>query len=63
MTRPGVVVDTDSLVTNYSQIKARRGRATGAPVVLRVRLSGEIEFGQVVARRARKGFGRRAAKG
>ncbi|MGA5898745.1 DUF1707 SHOCT-like domain-containing protein [Streptomyces venetus] len=63
VTRPGVVVDTDSLVTNYSQIKARRGRAAGAPVVLRVRISGEIEFGQVVVRPGRRGFGRRAAKG
>ncbi|MFD6171940.1 DUF1707 SHOCT-like domain-containing protein [Streptomyces coeruleorubidus] len=57
LTRPGVVVDTDALVTNYSQIKARR--AADAPVVLRVRITGEIDYGQIVVRPPRRGFGRR----
>ncbi|AXE84426.1 DUF1707 domain-containing protein [Streptomyces sp. Go-475] len=59
LTRPGVVVDTDALVTNYSKIKARP--AAEAPVVLRVRITGEINFGQVVVRPPRRGFGRRRA--
>ncbi|WUR69570.1 DUF1707 domain-containing protein [Streptomyces violaceus] len=64
VTRPGVVVDTGSLVLNYSKIKARRaGAAADAPVVLRVRITGEISFGQVVVRRPRRGFGRRKAAG
>jgi hypothetical protein len=59
LTRPGVVVDTGELVTNYSQIKARG--AADAPVVLRVRITGEINYGQIVVRPPRKGFGRRRA--
>ncbi|MEU0588052.1 DUF1707 domain-containing protein [Streptomyces sp. NPDC006132] len=59
LTRPGVVVDTDALVTNYSKIKARP--AAEAPVALRVRITGEISFGQVVVRPPRRGFGRRRA--
>lgn len=59
LTRPGVVVDTDALVANYSKIKARP--AAEAPVVLRVRITGEINFGQVVVRPPRRGFGRRRA--
>ncbi|MFF9809571.1 DUF1707 domain-containing protein [Streptomyces coeruleorubidus] len=57
LTRPGVVVDTGALVTNYSQIKARA--AADAPVVLRVRITGEINYGQLVVRPPRRGFGRR----
>ncbi|GAA2600893.1 hypothetical protein GCM10010304_56650 [Streptomyces roseoviolaceus] len=64
VTRPGVVVDTGSLALNYSKIKARRaGAAAEAPVVLRVRITGEISFGQVVVRRPRRGFGRRKPAG
>ncbi|MDG9707279.1 DUF1707 SHOCT-like domain-containing protein [Streptomyces sp. DH10] len=57
LTRPGVVVDTGELVTNYSQIKARG--AADAPVELRVRITGEIDYGQLVVRPPRRGFGRR----
>lgn len=61
LTRPGVVVDTGALVTNYSRIKARG--AADAPVVLRVRITGEINYGQIVVRPPRRGFGRRRPKG
>ncbi|MFH8658679.1 DUF1707 domain-containing protein [Streptomyces afghaniensis] len=61
LTRPGVVVDTGALVTNYSQIKARG--AADAPVVLRVRITGEINYGQIEVRPPRRGFGRRRSKG
>jgi hypothetical protein len=58
-TRPGVVVDTGGLVMNYSEIKARR--PVGAPVLLRVRITGEIHYGQIVVRPPRRAFGRRSA--
>ncbi|MDL5200276.1 DUF1707 domain-containing protein [Streptomyces sp. ALI-76-A] len=58
LTRPGVVVDTDALVTNYARVKTRRtGAAPGAPVVLRVMVTGELNLGQVVVRPPRW-FGR-----
>ncbi|MFE6096031.1 DUF1707 domain-containing protein [Streptomyces massasporeus] len=59
LTRPGVVVDTGGLVLNYSEIKARR--PADAPVLLRIRLTGEIHYGQVVVRPPRRGFGRKGA--
>jgi hypothetical protein len=60
VTPPGVVVDTDSLVTNYAKIKTRRSDGTEAPVVLRVQIAGEINFGQVVVRPPRRVFGKKA---
>ncbi|PTH85910.1 hypothetical protein C9J60_22335 [Streptomyces sp. A244] len=59
LTGPGVVVDTDGLVMNHSALKARR-RADG-PVLLRVRIAGEVTYGQLVVRAPRRGFGRRSA--
>ncbi|SMQ14884.1 protein of unknown function [Streptomyces sp. Ag82_O1-12] len=59
LTRPGVVVDTGGLGLNYSEIKARR--PADAPVLLRIRITGEIHYGQVVARPPRRGFGRKGA--
>ncbi|MFF0162650.1 DUF1707 domain-containing protein [Streptomyces sp. NPDC005263] len=50
LTRPGVVVDTDALVTNYAKIKARRSAEPKTSVVLRVEVAGELTFGQVVVR-------------
>ncbi|MER5829716.1 DUF1707 domain-containing protein [Streptomyces sp. NPDC002130] len=58
ITRPGVVVDTGGLVMNYSAIKERR--PAEAPVLLRIRVIGEIHYGQLVVR-PRRGFGRRGA--
>lgn len=57
VTRPGIVVDTAGLVTNYSAVRERR--AADAPVVLRVRITGEIEYGQIVVRPRRRGLARR----
>ncbi|MFF7870196.1 DUF1707 domain-containing protein [Streptomyces qaidamensis] len=59
LTRPGVVVDTDGLVMNHSALKARR--PADAPVLLRVRITGEVTYGQLSVRSPRKGFGRRSA--
>jgi hypothetical protein len=50
LTRPGVVVDTDDLVTHYAKIKARRSAAPETSVVLRVEVAGELHYGQVVVR-------------
>ncbi|CAM5739310.1 hypothetical protein SALBM311S_02906 [Streptomyces alboniger] len=50
LTRPGVVVDTDDLVTNYAKIKERRSAVPETPVVLRVEVAGEVTYGQVVVR-------------
>ncbi|MFH8976730.1 DUF1707 domain-containing protein [Streptomyces sp. NPDC017890] len=60
VTRPGIVVDTDSLVASYAEVKTGRAVATEAPVVLRVRVTGEISWGQVVVRSPRRRFGRKA---
>ncbi|MEV5439757.1 DUF1707 domain-containing protein [Streptomyces sp. NPDC052682] len=62
VTRPGIVVDTDALVTHYSQIKTPRSAVTEGPVVLRVEIAGEIRYGQVVVRPPRRRFGRRAGR-
>ena len=59
LTRPGVVVDTGGLVMNYSAVKARR--PADAPVLLRVRITGEVTYGQLVVRSPRRGFGRGSA--
>ncbi|MFE7173291.1 DUF1707 domain-containing protein [Streptomyces sp. NPDC057616] len=58
LTPPGVVVDTDALVTHYAKIKARTGRARDVPVVLRVVVDGRLSLGRVVVRQVRRGRGR-----
>ncbi|MGW1800723.1 DUF1707 SHOCT-like domain-containing protein [Streptomyces sp. NPDC001984] len=60
VTRPGVVVDTDSLVIGYAKIKTRPAGDPGTPVVLRVEVGGRLSYGRVVARPARRGFVRKA---
>ncbi|MER7378739.1 DUF1707 SHOCT-like domain-containing protein [Streptomyces lanatus] len=60
VTRPGVVVDTDSLVVEYAQIKTRPSDDTGAPVVLQVEIAGRMTYGQVVIRPARRSVFRRS---
>ncbi|MGW1750466.1 hypothetical protein ACWCRD_33575 [Streptomyces sp. NPDC002092] len=59
LTRPGVVVDTDSLVLEYGGVKNRSGAGPGVPVELRVEIHGRMNFGQVVVRRQRRGLLRR----
>jgi hypothetical protein len=56
VTRPGVVVDTDSLVTNYAKIKARSAGGQDVPVALRVVVGGQLSFGRVVVRPQRRGL-------
>ncbi|MGW0767428.1 DUF1707 SHOCT-like domain-containing protein [Streptomyces sp. NPDC002676] len=59
LTRPGVVVDTDSLVIDYGQVKTRSAKDARTPVVLRVEIRGRMSYGQVVVRPARRRFGRK----
>lgn len=54
VTRPGVVVDTDSLVLEYAKVKARPAGDAGAPVVLRVEIAGRTAYGRVVVGPARR---------
>ncbi|GAB2731980.1 DUF1707 SHOCT-like domain-containing protein [Streptomyces bullii] len=63
VTRPGVVVDTDALVTKYAKVKMARSGVPDAAVVLRVEIAGEISFGQVVVRAPRRVFGRSTPRG
>jgi hypothetical protein len=51
---PGIVVDTDSLVLNYSKVKTRGSGDTGAPVELRIEIAGQLGFGKVRVRRTRR---------
>ncbi|MFG3132062.1 DUF1707 SHOCT-like domain-containing protein [Streptomyces tendae] len=60
VTRPGIVVDTDSLATSYAEVKTPRSVDPGVPVVLRVEITGEIGWGQVVVRSPRRRLGRRS---
>jgi hypothetical protein len=60
VTRPGIVVDTDSLVASYAEVKTPREVDTGTPVALRVEIAGEISWGQVVVRSPRRRLGRKA---
>ncbi|NNN37812.1 DUF1707 domain-containing protein [Streptomyces sp. S3(2020)] len=59
VTRPGVVVETDSLVVEYAQVKTRPAGDAGTAVVLRVEIGGRLRYGKVVAR-GRRGFLRRS---
>ena len=62
LTRPGVVVDTDSLVLEYGGVKNRSAAGPGVPVELHIEIHGRMNFGQVVVRPQRRGFLRRAPK-
>ncbi|MFE1885725.1 DUF1707 SHOCT-like domain-containing protein [Streptomyces diastatochromogenes] len=61
ITRPGVVVDTDSLVIGYGTTKVRPAGKPGAPVVLRVEIHGRLNMGRLEVRPPRRLFGRKTA--
>ncbi|MGW2747130.1 DUF1707 SHOCT-like domain-containing protein [Streptomyces sp. NPDC001450] len=61
LTRPGVVVDTDSLVIDYGTAKVRPAGDPGTPVVLRVEIHGRLSMGRLEARPPRRLFGRKTA--
>ncbi|MFF7128523.1 MULTISPECIES: DUF1707 SHOCT-like domain-containing protein [unclassified Streptomyces] len=61
ITRPGVVVDTDSLVIDYGKARVRPAGQPGTPVVLRVEIHGRLSMGRLEARPPRRLFGRKTA--
>ncbi|GHI09270.1 hypothetical protein AQI88_31410 [Streptomyces cellostaticus] len=61
ITRPGVVVDSDSLVIGYGKTRMRPAGDPGTPVVLRVEIHGRLSMGVLEVRPPRRLFGRRAA--
>ncbi|MBG0856866.1 DUF1707 domain-containing protein [Streptomyces spinoverrucosus] len=58
VTRPGVVVDTDSLATDYAKVKTRGSGEPDTPVRLRVEVGGRLSFGRVLTRAPRRGMRR-----
>ncbi|MFE2415295.1 DUF1707 domain-containing protein [Streptomyces hokutonensis] len=51
---PGVVVNTDDLVLNYSKVKTRGPGDPDTPVGLRIEIVGQLGFGKVLIRRTRR---------
>jgi hypothetical protein len=47
VTRPGVVVDADSLKVRYTDVNFRTGGESDVPVFLRVRLTGRMKYGGI----------------
>ncbi|MET8249309.1 DUF1707 domain-containing protein [Streptomyces sp. NPDC005202] len=58
VTRPGIVVDTDSLVISYAKVRTRAAGDPEVPVLLRVGIGGHLSYGRVVARPPRSAFRR-----
>ncbi|HEY1627207.1 MAG TPA: DUF1707 domain-containing protein [Streptosporangiaceae bacterium] len=50
VTRPGIVVNTDEVAIHGSNIKSRQLPDTGVPVMLRVDMSGRLQYGNIVVR-------------
>ena len=50
VTRPGILVDTDGLTRSRGDIKIRPASDPGAPVILRVHLTGQSGGGDITAR-------------
>ena len=61
ITRPGVVVDSDSLVIGCGRTKVRPAGDPRTPVVLRVEIHGRLSMGSLEARPRRRLFGGRQA--
>ena len=56
VTKPGIVVDTDDIAVRGSNIKVQAPWGPGAPVVLRIHVSGRVSGGNIVARPPRRTF-------
>jgi hypothetical protein len=56
VTRPGVVVETDDVVTHSSAVKVRVPRGPQVPVVLRIQVSGKLSSSTITARPPRRTF-------
>jgi hypothetical protein len=56
VTKPGVAVDTDDVVTNSSTTKVRAPRSPEVPVFLRIQISGKLSSSTITARPPRRTF-------
>ncbi|WP_084700943.1 DUF1707 SHOCT-like domain-containing protein [Streptacidiphilus anmyonensis] len=56
---PGIVVDPYGLSLEFSKVRNRQVPAPGAPIALRIELTGKKSFGRVVVRHPRRTAGRR----
>ena len=56
VTKPGVVVETDDVVTRSSTVKVRAPRGPQVPVTLRIQVSGNLSSSMITARPPRRTF-------
>jgi len=56
ITRPGIVVDADDVVIRSGNVTIREPCGTTVPVALRIRVSGRVGSGNIVARPPRRSF-------
>ena len=56
VTKPGVVVETDDVVTRSSTVKVQAPRGPQVPVTLRIRVSGSLSSSTITARPPRRTF-------
>jgi hypothetical protein len=52
VTRPGIFVDAGDVVVRYADVDIQPSAEPGAPVLLRVRLSGRMRYGYIGTRQA-----------
>ncbi len=56
ITRPGIVVDTDDVAVRSGSVGVKSLDRAGAPVVLRIAISGKVSSGSITARPPRRTF-------
>lgn len=56
VTRPGIVVDADEVAVRSGVVSIRQHPDPAVPVILRVRVSGQVGAGSFKARPPRRGF-------
>ena len=56
VTRPGIQVDTDDVMVRSGSVTVRQHRNAAVPVILRVRVSGQVGSGSFKARPPRRSF-------
>jgi Domain of unknown function (DUF1707) len=52
VTRPGIFVDADDMAVRYADVDIQPSAEPGAPVLLRVRLTGRMRYGYIGTRQA-----------
>jgi hypothetical protein len=53
VTRPGIFVDAGDVVVRYADVDIQPSAEPGAPVLLRIRLTGRMRYGYIGTRQAR----------